>query len=213
MLDAVPARLTRRAPTAIALAALVFPAGLLAGCGGDSTDGALPSPSASTSKAVTPAPGRSALPAPELPAAPKDTAKAREAFAGHILDAWSYALGTNQAHVVTGLSPKKTPCKGCDDFESDLSQRRKQGWYVDFPGAEARKIVVKTGSAGAPKTLVRQFLPKVYNARMTVDIPASRSYFDDGSFRNTNDAHSGATFNVLMAYAGGTYVLLGFQVV
>lgn len=206
MLAPVPACLALRAPTGIAVAALLLPAGLLSGCGGDSTDNAQSSTSATTSATPTPTPSTSA--APEVPKAPKDTAAARAAYVRHVVDAWGYALRTNDASVVTDLSQKKQPCKGCSQFKAALAQRTKQGWHVDFPGATVQKVVVKPVPGGHAKG----HAPKAYSGHAVVDIPASRSYFDDGSFRNVNDAHSNAPFDVVMAYSNGKYVLLEFQV-
>jgi hypothetical protein len=46
-----------------------------------------------------------------------------------------------------------------------------------------------------------------------VDIPASRSYFDDGTFRNDNQTHEGAVFEVTMRKEARRWTLLGFRVV
>ena len=163
-------------------------------------DQARTTPSASPTSA-TPTPTPSSGPAPQVPSAPKDTAKARAAFARYVVAAWGYALRTNDAGVVTDLSAKKNPCKGCKDFQSELALRKKQHWYVDFPGAEVRKVAVhKQGGA------------RTYLAHAVVDIPSSRSYFDDGSFRNVNNAHPRAPFDVVMAYTNGKYSLLEFRV-
>ena len=113
---------------------------------------------------------------------------------------WGYALRTNDAGAVTGLSPKKQTCSGCKDFAAELAQRRKQRWYVDFPGTKVRSVTVTPAG------------PHAYLARATVDIPASESFFRNGAFRNDNEAHRGATFYVRMGYAGKHYDLLGFQV-
>jgi len=200
MLASAPARLARRLPARTALASLVLPLGLLSGCSGDSTDSAQPSPSASSTSA-TPTPTPSSSPAPRAPTAPKDTAKARAEFARFVVTAWGYALRTNKPGLVTDLSPTKAPCKGCHDFQSELAARKKRHWYVDFPGADIRKVAVH--KQGAPKT---------YLAHVVVDIPASRSYFDDGSFRNVNNAHPRAPFDVVMSYVKGKYTLVEFQV-
>jgi len=80
----------------------------------------------------------------------------------------------------------------------ELAEREREGWYVDFPGAEVGSITVRPG--GQPATWI---------ARAEVDIPASRSYFDDGTFRNDSEAHEGAAFEVAMSKDGR---LLGFRV-
>jgi hypothetical protein len=53
---------------------------------------------------------------------------------------------------------------------------------------------------------------KVEVASATVDIPESDSFNTDGTFRNTNPAHPGATFTVQMRYTGKQYQLLAFSV-
>jgi hypothetical protein len=138
---------------------------------------------------------------PKVPAAVKDTATARKAFAAAVITRWGYALRTDDAGVVTGLSPAKQLCQGCRDFAAALAVRRKQHWYVDFPGARVRSVTVTP--SGAAHT---------YLAHARVDIPESRSYFTDGSYRNDNPAHKGATFDVRMSYAQKRYTLLAFQV-
>jgi hypothetical protein len=151
------------------------------------------SPGASGTGAAAPRP-------PRAPLAKKDTAAARKAFAVFVVARWSYALRTNDAGVVTGLSPKQA-CQGCKDFAAELGKRRKQHWYVDFPGAKVRSVSVTPATA-----------PHSYLARAKVDIPSSRSLFTNGSFRNDNPAHRGATFEVRMTYAKKGYSLLAFQV-
>jgi hypothetical protein len=136
-----------------------------------------------------------------VPRAAKDTVAARKAFASSVVARWGYALRTDDATAVTGLSPKNHPCQGCKDFATELGKRRKQRWYVDFPGAKVRSVTVSPSSA-----------PHTYLAHLKVDIPASRSFFRNGSFRNDNPAHRGATFDVRMAYSGKAYRLLAFQV-
>ena len=191
-----------RRTTAAAVAVLGL---LLGGCGGDDaapdtaeTPSTTPTDTPSTSATPTP----TASPAPELPPAPpaKDGPAGREAFARFVVDRWSYALRTNDAEAVTALSPATSPCRGCRDLREELAQRRKEGWFVDFPGAEVRRV-----------RLARQ-APDSFLATMTVDIPASRSYFDDGAFRNDNEAHPGASFQVLMRLDKKRYTLLAFQV-
>src|SRR3954452_9402975 len=185
---------------------------VLAGCGGgnDKADDAAGSPTASgtptasgsgsVSGSPTGSPASSPTPRPpKEPRAGKDTAAARKAFASFVIARWGYALRTNDAGAVTGLSPKKQACEGCKDFAAELTKRRKQHWYVDFPGAKVRSVTV---TPAGPHTSV---------ARAKVDIPASTSLFKDGSFRNQNAAHRGATFFVRMAYAGKGYELLAFQ--
>lgn len=171
------------------------------GGGGEDSEDAQESPSATPS--ATPSPTETAeveeVVAPERPAS-KDTAKGRKAFARFVIDTWGYALAENDPEPVLSLSPgKKQLCKGCPELRKELTKRRKQGWYVDFPGAKVQGMKLGPGPEDG------QVL-----ATARVVIPPSRSYFDDGSFRNDNDRHRG-TFEVLMRREGKKFVLLGFR--
>ena len=181
----------------------------LSACSDDESDGdgdaddAPASPAAASPTAASPAATTSPVddePAPEPPEA-ADTRKAREAFARFVVETWGYALRHNDPDPVVRLSPgPKQPCAGCEELEKELSERRDGGWYVDFPGAEVRRLRL----TAAPD-------PGVFLASATIDIPASLSYFEDGSVRNDNDAHRGATFELLMRRDGKQFDLLGFQ--
>ena len=188
---------------------------LVAGCSDGGSSDAADSPKASSSASSSasesssespsesPSASPSASPEPRLPKAPKpgkDTPAARKAFASFVIARWGYALRTNDAGAVTSLSLKKQTCAGCKDFAAELAKRRKQRWYVDFPGAKVRSVTVNPAG------------PQAYLARAKVDIPASESFFRNGAFRNDNAAHRGATFWVRMAYVGKHYELVGFQV-
>ena len=102
---------------------------------------------------------------------------------------------------MSDLSAKGSTCQGCKELEKELAQRRKQEWAVDFPGATVDKITVK--GAGAPAT---------FESTAVIDIPASRSYFEDGTYRNENDAFKNAEFVVGMKYTKARYVLLSYRV-
>lgn len=205
----------RRAFSAPLLTALLL-TGLtgLAGCGDDdpeaaaeTTAEATSTPSESGSAGTTPLPAPSAAAEPErddrvrLPTAPKaqNTPAGRRAFARFVVERWGYALATNRADAVADLGPKAGACQGCKDLAAELSKRRRQGWSVDFPGAEVDRVTVRP--AGTPAT---------YRATAVVDIPASRSYFDDGTYRNDNAAHKNADFEVQMRWARGRYVLVSY---
>jgi hypothetical protein len=182
-------------------------AATVSGCSGSAdtpeANGTTSSPTASGSPTQSPSPTPSTTSAPKLPKAPpaKDTADGREAFAKFVIDRWGYALRTNDATAVTDLSPQSGPCGGCPELQDELRTRKKEGWYVDFPGAKIVKLQV------APDTE-----PGVQVATATINVPASTSYFDDGELRNENDAHKGATFEVRMRLDGKSYVLLAFSV-
>lgn len=180
---------------------------LLAGCGGgddtDLSEDESPSPTTSQTPSTTTSQAPSDAPGDVAPEAPRarNTAESRKQFAEFVIASWSYALRTNDFKAVTGLSPRNSMCEGCEELRTELAKRKKQGWYVDFPGAEVRRVTV--GGAGAPRTFV---------ATAKVDIPESRSYFDDGTFRNDNDAYEGATFEVRMRLDENRYSLVAFSV-
>lgn len=157
------------------------------------SDGASESPSATPAATAEPKP-------PKAPAA-KNSQAGRRAFAEFVVERWGYALRTNDAGAVTGLSPKSAPCKGCAELQKELKTRRKQGWYVDFPGAKVVKVDVAPGE-----------IQGVHVAKAKINVPASESFFDDGEFRNENKARKGATFEVRMRRDGKRYVLLAFRV-
>ena len=207
-----------RRPLRTALVATVAAAllGSVSGCsGGDGSDdtatdasSATPTatgsatPSATTTQAAdTSGQARSTPEKPRRPPA-KDTVGSRVAFARYVMASWSYALATNDASAVTSLSAKGSPCQGCKDLTAELGKRSKQKWFVDFPGVHVDKVRMQPD----PVT------PGAYVARAKVDIPASRSYFEDGSYRNDNDAHPNTDFLVRMRLAGGKYTLLAFEV-
>ena len=199
----MPAHLRQRSVAAIAALLL---AGSLAGCSDDTDepDASDTTPSASASESPSsPSASPSAEPKPKLPKAPpaKDTAAGREAFAEFVIARWGYALQTNDASALTDLSPKAGPCEGCAELEAELKTRKKEGWYVDFPGAKVVKMKVAPGED-----------PGVQVATATINVPASTSYFEDGEVRNENEARKGASFEVRMRLDGKSYVLLAFRV-
>ena len=181
------------------------------GAGDPDTDDTAPSPSSSLTPTPSATPSESVTesPDPEPPEEPpaKNNPVSRRAFARFVVDTWGYALTTNKAEALTGLSPGKQPCRGCRDFEKELSTRERQGWYVDFPGARVKDVELSPGSG-----------PDEVVAAVKIDIPESASYFEDGSFRNDNQARKNATFEVLMRFDEGakqrkaSYSLLAFTV-
>jgi hypothetical protein len=204
---------------AAASALLLVSLTALAGCGGDDSpepdaepsSEAAGTPSESPSPAVTEASEEDvedvedadveeAFPMPKPPKA-ADTPAARKAFTEFVVERWGYALVTNEADAVTGLSPKGSACKGCKDLEQELQKRRKEGWNVDFPGAKVKKVTVEPADP-----------PRTFDSVATIDIPESRSYFEDGTFRNDNQAFRNAEFAVQMRRADGKYLLLSFTV-
>lgn len=224
---------TRRSPrpgttaSVLAVAALLG-SGLLAGCSGsgseeptsetsaDATEsggsaGATESAGAEETPAAEEATGGSddtaeatdvaeELPLPKAPKA-RNTPEGRKAFTEFVIQRWGYALTTNDAGAMSDLSARGSTCQGCKELEKELAQRRKEGWNVDFPGAAVDTITVKP--AGAPAT---------YEATAVIDIPASRSYFEDGTYRNENEAFKNAKFVAAMKYTKARYTLVSFRV-
>jgi hypothetical protein len=136
-------------------------------------------------------------PPPPAPA-PAKGADGQRAFARHVIDLWGFALRTNDVKPLVALG-RGTPCGGCAALQRELARRASQGWAVDFAGAQLRRMkLTKQGT--------------VQVARATVDIPESDSFNTDGTYRNTNPAHPGATFEVQMRLAGGRYRLVAFTV-
>lgn len=193
---------TRVLATSATVVALL--AGLLTGCSGEDE------PRAATSSAPTPTSTLTATPSPTASVDPRDvrpvapaarnTPEGRKAFARFVVASWGYALRSNDASAVTELGPKR-PCQGCRDLQAELARRKRQGWHVDFPGAELRSLKVTTQDKAE----------KVYVATARVDLPASRSYYDDGSFRNENPAHDNRRFTVRMRFQDKRFVLLEFR--
>src|SRR5690242_13131811 len=196
----------RRAASALALVSLLA----VAGCSGGSDDPQA-DPAGSPSPSSTPAPSASATTAsaqeqaaPRKPQPPKaaNTTAGRRAYARFVMDRWAYALSTNDASAVTSLSAAGKKCEGCADLTKELAQRKKEGWFVDFPGVAVDRLEVRSLSSA----------PGAWAATAKVDIPASRSYFEDGSFRNDNAAHKNTPFTVTMRWVGKRFVLVSYEV-
>jgi hypothetical protein len=178
--------------TAAAAALLTTVALAATACSGGDDEPADDAAASETTSAESPTESSSptASPEPEPPEEPgfASSAKGRRAFVTYIVEGWGYALRTNDASVLLDASGRK-PCRGCDTLRDELRQRDREGWYVDFPGAEVRKVTVKSNG-------------DVQQATAVVDIPASQSLFDDGSFRNDNEAHKGRKFLIDMQAEG-----------
>ena len=198
----------RWVPVVLAVVLAASSAGALAGCSDDSpkaaaTPSQTPTPSRTPSTSATPSP--SPTPSPEAPTrpafAPGD--KGRRAFASYVVASWGYALSTNDPTAVTDLSPsRKEQCRGCKELATELRSRADEGWHVEFPGATVRRTTLSREGERILATTV-------------ADIPASQSYFDDGTFRNDNEAHAGAKFLIDLRIDGEGkkrhYVLLAFS--
>lgn len=194
-----------------AITAGVLAVGLLvSACAGEQEPEAAPSPGSSPSgsagSATEPSPEPStgtsttaaapAARAPEPPAAANDR-RGREAFARYVLQAWIYALNTNDPRTLLGISGKK-PCAGCTQLADELESRRDQGWYVALDAVEVAGVDVTARGRSA-------------RAVMSVAIPESSTYHADGSFRSGNPAHPSSTFEVDMVHERGQFRLVAFS--
>jgi hypothetical protein len=165
---------------------------LLSGCGGgDAEPASAPGEDATTTEAspsatVESSPGSSPGPVeqeqPDKPEEPRfrDNRAGKRAFVSYIIDGWGDALQTNDPSVLLDASGKK-PCRGCDTLRKELRERKKEGWYVQFPGADVRNVKFR-----------RDGDVEVATAR--VNIPGSQSFFEDGTFRNDNKARKRVPF-------------------
>ena len=190
---------------AVAVACIAL-ALLLSGCNAPS-DGdpeAAGSPSAVTSVPGTgtaspePTPAGEATPA-KVPPPPrgKDDRRGREQFAAYVLQAWIYALNTNDVRPLLRASGPK-PCSGCTELRRELRKRDRQGWHVALDGVR----VTRTKITSPRRTTL---------ARMSVAIPDSQTYFEDGRLRGSNPGHRRSTFEVAMQHTGKAFRLVSFS--
>lgn len=192
-----------------AITAGVLTIGLLvSGCSDTEQPAASPSPSASptavpsaetsaeTSAEASAETGPSPAPAPEPPPATNDRT-GREAFARYVLQAWIYSLNTNDAQALLDLSGAK-PCEGCAELAAELESRREAGWYVALEGVRVTRVDL-TGQGRSARAV------------MSVSIPESSTYNEDGSYRSSNPAHPRSTFEVAMAREGARFRLVAFS--
>lgn len=179
---------------------------LLSGCNArsDGEPGAASSPSPAVSspspgpESASPTPGQEETPA-KVPPPPrgKDDRRGREEFAAYVLQAWIYALNTNDPGPLLAASGKK-PCSGCAELQRELRKRERQGWHVALDGVR----VAGTKIASPQRTTL---------ARMRVAIPESETYFEDGRLRGTNPGHRRSTFEVEMRHTGKAFRLVSFS--
>lgn len=159
-----------------------------------SAGAASPSPEVSAGTSTTPAAG--VAPAPRPPRGTDDR-RGREAFARYVLQAWIYALNTNDPKALLDISGKK-PCGGCTRLADELERRGEEGWYVELGGVEVSGVEVTARGRAA-------------RAVMSVSIPESSTYNEDGSFRSGNPAHPRSTFEVDMLHDGEEFRLVAFS--
>ncbi len=179
---------------------------LLSACSGAEEPQASPSPTASPSGSASSSPassaGTSASPAVEAAPAPRppratDDRRGREAFARYVLQAWIYALNTNDPAALLDISGRR-PCGGCAGLADELERRSKEGWYVELEGVEVSEVEVTARGRDS-------------RAVMSVSVPASTTRNEDGSFRSSNPAHPRSTFEVEMVHTGKAFRLVGFS--
>lgn len=176
----------------------------------EASPGTSPTPSAATpstpsTEASSPGPGGAEEPEepvqPRLPKKLDDDPAGRNAFARYVLDAWVYAVASNDAQPLLDASPRKKPCVGCTELADELKQRRRDGWHVALPPLRPTSVDLE-GKRSDPEPVVA----------LVVDIPESDARNDDGSLRGLSPAHRDATFKVRMRYRDGAWELLGFSV-
>ncbi len=190
MLSRVPAALALTAVCALGLAA----------CGGDDKPVAKPKPSPTAS----PTPTADATPTkPEVtePIQPEfaEGKDGQEAFATYVVEAWAHSLATNDTTLLRKISLGGKPCQGCKKQDKEVAKRTQEGWYVYPFEITIDSIRLITTAIGT-------------TARVRMDIPETRSFFDDGSFRNTSPAHDDTVFTVSMQAGKKQYRLVGFAI-
>ena len=183
---------------------------LLSGCSGPDELRSAPAASAHRSPEASGSPSgpssavpSSAGPSAATAAAPgpppaTDDRRGRLAFAEYVLEAWIHALNTNDPAPLLAVSGRG-PCDGCSDLAGELRKRDRQGWHVVLEGVRVSATDVSSRSGRTTRVV------------LSVEIPESASYNDDGSFRNTNPAHSGSRFAVEMTHVGGRFRLDSFS--
>lgn len=189
--------MTRRLAV-VALASVVG----LTGCASEEkrTAEARATPRASTSPTPTPTPSPTkpvAIP-PEQPEFAQGSA-GKEAFAEYVVHAWAYSLATNDSSLLDEVSAGGKPCLGCEAQSDTLAQRESEGWSVYPFKVTIDKIRLIETALGT-------------TARVRFDIPETKSFFDDGSFRNISPAHPESTFTVAMKTAENAYELVAFSI-
>lgn len=161
-----------------------------------------PSPSGGTGEptgdtGTAPATPSPAAVVPDPPRGP-DTPAGRRQFARYVLQAWVYALGTNDPEPLTSVG-RQDRCGGCRALEKELAKRAEQRWSVALPG-----VAVSDSRQSRTRGSTR--------VTLEVDIPAGTTRFDDGRFRSSTPAHPGTRFVVEVGRARNRFVLVSFGV-
>lgn len=134
---------------------------------------------------------------PEPPAA-RDDRRGRAAFAEYVLQGWVHALNTNDPQALLAVSGER-PCGGCRQLAAELGSRAEEGWSVALEDVRVASSRVRR-EAGTSRVL------------LSVSLPASDTFFDDGTYRSTNPAHPRSTFEVEMTYSDRRFRLDAFSV-
>ena len=119
------------------------------------------------------------------------------------MESWAYSLTTNDATPLTDLSAGKKPCQGCAELTKELAKREAEKWSVHPFEITIDRTKLIQSALGT-------------TARVTFDVPETRSFFDDGSLRNATPAASDAVFTVSLRVEGKkakrAYRLIGFTI-
>lgn len=203
-----PARVGRR--TCRTVVVTVAFALVLAACGGGedtSEEGGSAADQEPAVATTSPSPAPSGPPDRPVPTLPtgseslEDDRAGRVAFAEHAVATWAYAIATNDPDPFLALAPRQQHCQGCRPFARELDRRADEGWFV------ALDRVLVTDVDAPRRTAPRTPVP----VTVTLDIPATYALNDDRTFRSTNPAHEGATFELEIAWRRGGFVLLGYS--
>ncbi len=135
---------------------------------------------------------------PTLPPPTKGDA-GKKAFATYVVHAWAYSLATNDGSLVLDASAGKRPCQGCRELRAELARRVEEGWSVYPFEVAIDRIRLIESDLGT-------------TARVRFDVPETKSFFEDGSLRNTSEAHPDSSFTVSMRREKDVYRLIGFSI-
>lgn len=185
---------------------LAFALALAACSDGDPEAEPEPTPTASSTPTPTPTPSETLTqPVVEAPEPPSFVAgpAGQEAFARYVVESWAYSLITNDATPVTELGAGKKPCRGCAELTEELAEREREGWSVYPFEITIDRVKLIQSALGT-------------TARVTFDVPETRSFFEDGTLRNATPATSDAVFTVSVRVEGEkakrVYRLIGFTI-
>ena len=154
---------------------------------------------------VVPPLPRTPTPVVEAPEQPdfRQGTEGQEAFARYVVKSWAFALTTNDAKPLVDLSAGKKQCQGCAALVRELGKRKDEGWSVYPFEVSVDRVKLIQSDLGT-------------TARVTFDVPETRSFFDDGRLRNATPATDNAVFTVSLRVEGKkakrAYRLIGFTI-